>query len=130
MSNAGARRVSLHALIICSTGKKHRRQRRITASADGTRAALSRTRNLGLSAVGQLGKQARWSVRKKRSDLLPLLASGPSRTHQFCPAICPVCPAKLDTCRNLRRTNGPTDGRFGTCETSRRDPVKSAYEVK
>ena len=34
-----------------------------------------RTRNLGVSAVGQLGKQARRSVRKKRSDLLPLLAS-------------------------------------------------------
>src|SRR5262245_53021788 len=44
MPNDGAQRVSLHALIICSAGKKHRRQRRITASADGTRAALSLAR--------------------------------------------------------------------------------------
>src|SRR5262245_50373311 len=44
MPNDGAQRVSLHALIICSAGKKHRRQRRISASADGTRAALSLAR--------------------------------------------------------------------------------------
>src|SRR5262245_53751771 len=53
MPNDGAQRVDLHALIICSAGKKHRRQRRITASADGTRAALSLAR--GTSACPRSG---------------------------------------------------------------------------
>src|SRR5262249_57359969 len=80
-----AQRVSLHALIICSAGKKHRRQRRITASADCTRAALSLARGgsacpRSCSSENRLddlfGKSARTFCR--------YLHRGPSRT---CPIL-------------------------------------------
>src|SRR5262249_20600341 len=55
MSNDGALRAARQPSCpdYCGAGKKHRRQRRITASADGTRAALSLAR--GTSACPQSG---------------------------------------------------------------------------
>jgi len=102
-------RASFGPVNICSAGKKHRRQRRITASADGTRAAHCPPRgDLGLSAVGQLRNRLDDLFGKSARTFCRYLHRGPSRTcPSFVPRFVPSRPRSLLIRVEVQLPEGP-----------------------
>src|SRR6266540_4373312 len=116
-------RASLGPVNICSAGKKHRRQRRITASADGTRAAHSPPRgDLGLFAVGQLRNRLDNLFGKSARTFCRYFHRGPSRTcPSFVPRFVPSLPRSLVADVRVWQTRTSGDVRLESEKRSKTD---------